>query len=163
MARMRCPLSGEEYNESDFLGLIHSYLAVDTQLELESIKSEMFNNQQWLQELTQRSSLVLSELAPHFKERCLKADNQEFLGLEIHKWNWIGFLFAKLQSSRSSVELYRALYTLLCELQEDKKQRIHKGLPLHQIGWAYLLQGGSESIKASQFYMKLALIEDKLK
>ncbi|MBE9594150.1 MAG: restriction endonuclease [Proteobacteria bacterium] len=104
----------------------------------------------------------MSEFILYFKERFkeLNVDSDEW-NLEIDKWNWMGIVLGSLRALKLSEEIYRALYDLLCDLQSCKG-RIAKGTPLHQIGWVDLLRGTPESIKRSQYYMKQAMIEDKI-
>lgn len=161
MARKKCLISGDEYDEGSFSDIIHQYIEASTDKELSDVKKEILSPQR-LQELQYWSEGVLSEFIPHFKERFkdIVVDLDQW-SLEIDKWNWMGIVLGQLRAFKWSEEIYRALYELLVDLQSSKG-RIHKGTPLHQIGWVDLLRGTPESIKRSKYYMKLAMMEDKI-
>ena len=161
MAKKRHSLSGDEFVEWSFSDIIHQYIEASGKEELDKVKQEILKAKR-LQELQYWSHGLLSEFIPYFKERLkdLDVDSDEW-NLEIDKWNWMGIVLGSLRAFKLSEEIYRALYDLLCDLQ-SYKGRIAKGTPLHQIGWVDLLRGTPESIKRSQYYMKQAMIEDKI-
>lgn len=162
MSKKGCSISGNEHTEESFSDIVHQYIDTSSKEELDKVKQEILKPER-LQELQYWSRRLLSEFIPYFKERFkdLDVDSDEW-NLEIDKWNWMGIVLGwSLRAFKLSEEIYRALYDLLCDLQ-SYKGRIAKGTPLHQIGWVDLLRGTPESIKRSQYYMKLAMIEDKI-
>jgi len=160
MIKKKCSIRGFEYEEGSFSDIIHQYIEASSNQELDKVKKEI--QDKWLQGLINWSEGVLSEFIPHFKERFRNINvNSDEWSLEIDKWNWMGIVLGQLQAFKWSEEIYRALHEILCDLQLSKG-RIPKGTPLHQIGWVDLLRGTQESIKRSKYYMKLAMIEDKI-
>ncbi len=161
MARKSCSIGRGEYDEGSFSDIIHQYIEASTKEDLTRVKQEMLSERR-LQELHSWSQGVLSEFIPHFQDRLTSIDvDSDQWHLEIDKWNWMGFILGRLGAFKWSEQIYRALYDLLCALQTSKG-RIPKGTPLHQIGWVDLLRGSPDSIKRSQYYMKLAMLEDKI-
>lgn len=150
---------GTKYEIGDFSDTIHQFIEAPSKEKLDEVKRVIV--EQRINELLQHSQGVVSEFAAHFSERLkkVKIDSKDW-DLEIDKWNWMGQVLGQLGAFKWAEMVYRSLYSVLCDLQEVKNSRIHKGTPLHQIGWVDLLRVTPESLKRSQFYMKLAMIED---
>jgi len=156
-----CSVSGAQYQEGSFSDLVHRY--IDSSPEgFSDILTELFSQQRATELLFWRDG-VLSEFVPHFKEKFLKlSKDSDDWGFEEGKWNKLASglaIFFKVYTY--SEKIYKGLYSLYCELQKSMG-RIHKGTPLHQIGWLDLIKGSPETLKRSQYYMKLAMIEDVL-
>ena len=156
--KIKCPTCENFFDSSSFLNVLHQYINSKNKEELDEIRVNIIKNRlQELQFFSQGLSLFLRE---HSENLIINAHNTDNWDFEIDKWNWFGIILAHyLKADKYAEIIYRALYSLLCELQA-KCGRIHKGLPLHQIGWIYLLRGNQESLEKSQFYIKLAMIED---
>jgi len=158
-----CSLNGAKYNVGSFSDIIHQFIEASSKEELEKIKAEMVMENR-LQELLQYSQGVVSEFVPHFSERFKAIEiESDAWHLEIDKWNWTGQLLGRLGAFgalRWAESIYKSLYSILCDLQQEKRRRINKGTPLHNTGWVDLIRGTPESLKRSQFFMKLAMIED---
>jgi len=161
MTKKVCSISSDEYDEGSFSDILHQYIEAPTKAEFDKVKQKILLSN-CLQGLQYWSQGLLLEFILHFKERFKDLDvDSDKWNLEIDKWNWMGIALGKLRAFKWSEEIYRALYDLFCDLQSHKG-RIAKGTPLHQIGWVDLLRGTPESIKRSQYYMKLAMLEDKI-
>jgi hypothetical protein len=77
------------------------------------------------------------------------------------KWQLIGVILAQLGAFKWARLVYEREYSVLCRIQFEKG-RVHKGTPLHQIGWVALLENTPESLVQSRYFIKLAMIEDCL-
>jgi hypothetical protein len=161
MNTKKCSVSGGEYEVGSFSDIVHQYIEASTKEELERVKQEIQKPDR-LQQLLMWSEGLLLEFTTHFKERFKIVEiNSNNWSLEIDKWNWMGIILGRLEAFKWSEEIYRGLYDFLCDLQLERG-RIAKGTPLHQIGWVDLLRGTPQSIERSIYYMKLAMLEDKL-
>jgi hypothetical protein len=109
------------------------------------------------------TSGLISEFEMHFPEKLRKAKpgTDEWKLIVDIKWNQIALVLAQLGRFDWAEVLYRSLYSLLCRLQVDF-ERVHKGTPLHQLGWLYFVRNGPGDRDKSLLDFKLALIEDML-
>lgn len=162
MIRKKCSVRGFEYDEGSLSDVIHQYIEASTPDELNKIIKDILTSQQRLIELQNWKEGILAEFTPHFTERfrSLEAESDPWK-FEVSKWITMGFVLERLTAYKWAEEISRALYNIFCDLQAEKG-RIHKGDPLHYIGWINLLIGTEETIKKSKYYMKLAMIEDYL-
>ncbi len=147
-----------KYEQGTWSEWVHLYINATNEGELNALLARI--NLQWLQIWTQG---LLDEFQLHFEPRLqtLTPDSPEWKLIVDQKWNQIGIILAQLGAFKWARLLYHLEYSILCRIQSSKG-RVHKGTPLHQIGWVELVEGTRESLLRSKYFMKLALIEDCL-
>jgi hypothetical protein len=147
-----------KYKQGSWSDWVHRYINATTEDELNALLAQI--DIQWLQIWTQG---LLDEFQRHFEPRLQEfaPDSQEWRLIVDWKWPKIGIILAQLGAFKWARLLYHLEYSVLCRIQSSKG-RVHKGTPLHQIGWVELVEGTRESLLRSKYFMKLALIEDYL-
>jgi len=160
--KKKCSISGAEYEIGSFADIIHSIIEAKDDAELK-LQIDQLRSHLGIQQLQSYTNGALSEFVDHFGIRLKSIDQWTPQWIfEIGKWNLLGqVLVVPLHAFKWAEKLWKALYKLLCELQSSKG-RIHKGTPLHNMGWVNLLQGNQLSMTRSQLFIKLAMIEDVL-
>lgn len=147
-----------KYDAGSWSDWVHRYINATSNSELMALLGQI--NLQWLQTWTQG---LLDEFKKHFEPRlhATSPDSPEWKLIVDTKWPHIGIILAQLGAFKWAQVLYELEYSVLCRVQVEKG-RVHKGTPLHQIGWVALVEGTLESLVRSKYFMKLALIEDCL-
>lgn len=118
------------------------------------LNAEPFDVQQFYDNFSAILSCLESETG---KEKALRFNS----GGSIQEWEIFGVIALRLDlsDSRMGLQVYRSWYETLLRYQgEAPKGRIHKGLPLHQLGLSYF----GENRNLGKKYIQLAVIEDIL-
>jgi hypothetical protein len=146
------------YEPGSWSEWVHDYINAKSVDELRALLEKI--NLEFLHRWTQG---LLDEFLKHFEPRLhvVATDSPDWKLIVDAKWNQIGVILAQLGAFKWARRLYELEYSVLCRVQM-KKGRVHKGLPLHQIGWVALVEGTPESLVQSKYFIKLALIEDCL-
>lgn len=147
-----------KYEPGSWSDWVHRYINANSESELKALLEKL--NLQHLQTWTQG---LLDEFAMHFEPRlhAYATDSLDWKLIVDGKWPQIGIILAQLGAFKWARLLYELEYSVLCRAQ-IKKGRVHKGTPLHQIGWVALVESTPESLVQSKYFIKLALIEDCL-
>ncbi len=118
------------------------------------LNAEPFDDQQFYDNFSAILSCLESETG---KEKALRFIS----GGSIQEWERFGVIALNLDlsDSKMGIQVYRSWYETLLRYQvEAPEGRIHKGLPLHQLGLSYF----GENRNLGKKYIQLAVIEDIL-
>lgn len=99
-----------------------------------------------------------SVLEPFADESAPDVEQDPIDGI-IRNWNWVAILAAEGGDFPTSITLVEELLTAL-RGHQSRLGRLHKGTPLHQLGWAHARAG---NVQISQSYFTAAMVEDILR